>query len=247
MKDRFSERAKAYALFRPRYPDELYQYVLAHTSGRDAAWDVGTGNGQVARVLANHFHHVLATDISESQLHEASQASNIDYQISSASRCPSPGHSFDLITVGQALHWFDLNGFFSEVDRVAQPAATVAVWGYSLCSVSSEIDPMLNHFYHEVVGPYWDAERKSVDDHYRSFSFPGHWTEITSPVFFMVFEWGLDQMAGYLSTWSAVRNFFKAEQRDPVAPLLTKFIPHWPQVQRVRFPLFLRLFKINAH
>ena len=62
--DRFSTQAAAYARYRISYPAALYAWLLPQVPGRRRAWDCATGNGQVAAVLARHFEHVAATDLS---------------------------------------------------------------------------------------------------------------------------------------------------------------------------------------
>src|SRR5882672_948119 len=121
MKDLFSAQAKQYAAFRPTYPEALYDFIFQHVHGNENAWDCATGNGQVAQRLARQFKKVYATDISQKQLDQASPANNIHYAVSPAESTPFPDHQFDLITVGQALHWFDLDKFYAEVKRVIKP------------------------------------------------------------------------------------------------------------------------------
>ena len=55
MKDNFSTQAALYARFRPTYPPELIDLLASLAPARMAAWDCGTGNGQVAVLLAGHF------------------------------------------------------------------------------------------------------------------------------------------------------------------------------------------------
>jgi hypothetical protein len=55
MKDNFSAQADIDAGFRPGYPSELYNFVLSLAKSRHAAWDCGTGNGQVAAALSEYF------------------------------------------------------------------------------------------------------------------------------------------------------------------------------------------------
>ena len=55
MKDNFSVHAGKYAKFRPQYPEALFDHLLGLVPSRGAAWDCGTGNGQVASKLALHF------------------------------------------------------------------------------------------------------------------------------------------------------------------------------------------------
>src|SRR5688572_2580381 len=104
-KDLFSSQSKAYAAFRPTYPAELYEFIFRNTKNFVLAWDCATGNGQVAQDLSKRFKKVYATDISQQQLDEAFKVTNIQYSVSKAEQTNFPDSSFDLITVGQALHW----------------------------------------------------------------------------------------------------------------------------------------------
>lgn len=238
MKDLFSQHALQYAQFRPVYPDELYQYIFSRVKKFECAWDAGTGNGQAAQVLARQFNRVLATDISSAQLENATKSEKITYSIG-AEEIDQPDSSFDLITVAQAIHWFDIQKFFECVSRVAKPEAVIAIWGYGLLSINPAIDEQINHFYEKIVGPYWDPERRLIDDHYRTIPFP--FKEIDSPVFSFSFQWSIEQLAGYLNTWSAVRKYIGANQTNPVQPLIEQLKPHWNNDLKVTFPLFLRL------
>jgi SAM-dependent methyltransferase len=239
VKDRFSSYARQYAAFRPTYPGELYDFIFKHLNHFTAAWDAGTGNGQVARELARKFTSVMATDISPQQLKNAYQADNIFYSLASE-KTPFPDNTFDLITVAQAIHWFDVDQFYTEVRRVAKPNAMLAVWGYGLLSIVPEIDSCLRHFYTEVVGPYWDKERRLVDEHYRTLSFP--FDELETPAFQFSFRWTLDEFQGYLATWSAVQKYKAEEGIDPVESFIEEIKPSWKvETQRVNFPLFLKI------
>ena len=110
-KDFFSGHSKLYATFRPTYPDDLYDFIFKHVQNFDSVWDCGTGNGQVARYLSTSFKKVYATDISQQQLDNAFQADNIIYSVSGAEQTNFTNNQFDLITVGQAMHWFDVERF----------------------------------------------------------------------------------------------------------------------------------------
>src|ERR1041385_3874622 len=100
-KDLFSSHATQYATFRPTYPRELYDYIFSLTKNFDTAWDAGTGNGQVARDLSKKFKKVFATDISEKQIANATQAENIFYSVAGETTS-FVAKSFDLICVAQA-------------------------------------------------------------------------------------------------------------------------------------------------
>lgn len=244
VKDYFSSHAKLYAAFRPSYPQELYNFLLQHLKGRDKAWDCATGNGQVASALSPYFKEIHATDISRQQLEQADAKSNIFYSVSPAEKTTFNNHQFDLITVAQALHWFNLSGFYKEVKRTGKPGGILAVWGYSHLSINEEIDSFILHFYDHTVGPYWDSARRLVEDAYRSIPFP--FEEISTPGFQMAFQWTLAQLAGYLTTWSSTQKYIREHHTDPVPPLIEKLKPHWNEYEakEVRFPLFLRTGRI---
>lgn len=242
-KDLFSERSKQYSTFRPTYPQPLYDFMLKQVKQPLAAWDCGCGTGQVATDLAERFEKVYATDQSANQLANAIQKDNIIYSVSPAEKTSFDDGKFDLVTVGQALHWFDIPAFFSEARRVSKPGGVVAVWGYSLLSVDKQIDAILNHFYTSVVGPYWDKERRLVDERYRTIEFP--FRRIDVPVFEFSFEWTLEELCGYLSTWSSVRKYIQQNQSDPVEQVVGELSRLWGGGRRkVLFPLFARMGKV---
>lgn len=172
MKDLFSRNSKQYAQFRPTYPEELYSFIFQYVRNKQNAWDVGTGNGQVARVLARHFKQVYASDISQKQLDEAVQLPNIQYFCCNEYETPFAEHTFDLITVGQAIHWFNFDLFYQEIQRVAKKGAIIAVWGYNLLQISPQVDKLIQEFYREKVGSFWDLERKYVEKAYQTIPFP---------------------------------------------------------------------------
>lgn len=239
MKDYFSGHSKQYATFRPAYPDELYRFIFGHIRCFDAAWDCATGNGQAARVLSTQFDRVFATDISRQQLEQAYKADTIVYSVQPAEKTNFPDKIFDLITVAQAVHWFDVTAFYKEVIRTLKPGAWLAVWGYSVCSVNPQIDFHFLKFYNETVGPYWDSARKLVENHYQSIPFP--FKEVPSPAFSIKVRWSAPEFAGYVGTWSATQNFIKEKGFNPVPELMEKIIPLWPGVMPITFPVFLRL------
>ncbi|MBO0360084.1 class I SAM-dependent methyltransferase [Hymenobacter sp. BT186] len=244
MLDRFSAQAAQYARYRIDYPPALYEFLLAHTSHRERAWDCATGNGQVAAVLAEHFEHVAATDISEAQLAQAPQRATITYQVSPAERTPFPATSVDLITVAQAVHWFDAAAFNQEVRRVARPGATVAEWGYGLVQVHETIDPLVRQFYAGTMRPYWDENRWHIDDEYARIPFP---FEAVQHAHFQVRrQWSAEWFLNYLRTWSSVVQYEKQHGQDPVLLIADELTARWgPAEREIVFPVFLRLGRVE--
>ena len=241
MKDNFSKQSELYARFRPTYPAELYDFFLSIVPGQTAAWDCGTGNGQVAIELSKHFDKVLATDISEQQLKNAVVRENISYSVQRAEETSFEDDTFDLITVGQAIHWFDFMKFYNEVNRTLNTNGIVAVFGYSLMSIDEKIDRIIHHFYENIVGPYWDSERRYVDDHYQTIPFP--FKEIESPTILAKYDWTLEQFTGYLQTWSASGHYIEKNKENPVDKIIDNLRKCWGngRTKTITFPIFMRV------
>src|SRR5207248_5729715 len=170
-KDHFSGHATDYRAFRPVYPPELFAFLASAAPGRTLAWDCGTGNGQAAVGLAEHFERVFATDASAGQLAEAEPHPRVEYAVAPAERCPLPDGSVDLVTATQALHWFDHDRFYADVRRVCRPGGLLAATCYYEPSVSPEVDPVLRRW-EDFIRPYWTPERVWVDAGYRTIPFP---------------------------------------------------------------------------
>ena len=243
-KDLFSTHASIYAAFRPTYPKELYDFIFSRLNGRQKAWDCATGNGQVAGYLADYFREVYATDISQQQLNNAVKKDNIFYSVSPAEKTGFSDHEFDLITIAQALHWTDRDGFYNEARRVGKEGSLLAIWGYAFLTINPDIDKITMNFYTNIVGPYWDEARRLVEEEYRSLSFP--FKEIESPKFDITATWTLNHLAGYLESWSATQRYIKETGKNPLPEVLTQLERVWTKGDNkpIRFPVFLKLFRM---
>lgn len=226
VKDNFSKQSEAYSKFRPSYPMEFISKILSISTQRKLAWDCGTGNGQVASILSSHFEHVVATDISKNQLSQAPRIPNIEYRIESAESTSIVSNSVDLITVAQAIHWFDFNPFFKEVNRVLKQDGIIAIFGYPLFKTNTPLDKLITYFYSEILGSFWDLERILIENEYATIPFP--FTEINLPDMYMNYEWTFDQMVGYLRSWSAVQHYIDKRQRNPLELIQEDLRKMWP-------------------
>jgi SAM-dependent methyltransferase len=245
MKDLFSKQAATYAQFRPTYPTELFDFVLQNVENKQIAWDCATGNGQAAKVLAQHFEQVVATDMSQKQIDNAAQSDNIVYSVAKAKATDFADNTFDLITVAQAVHWFDFDKFYAEARRVAKPNATLAIWGYGIMYFDNEeVDKLIQNFYHNVTGKYWDAERRHLDEGYRTVPFP--FEAIETPNFEMTFNWHRYELEGFLNSWSSIQHFIKANGYNPISDLMLDIDAVWDEFNResVHFPVFMKMGKI---
>jgi ubiquinone/menaquinone biosynthesis C-methylase UbiE len=245
-KDYFSEQASKYTQYRPRYPRDLFTYLAQLPMSRQLAWDCATGSGQAAVGLTNYFDNIIATDASDKQIANAIEHSKIRYVVAPAEKTSIKSNSIDLVVVAQALHWFDLDRFYAEVSRVSTLGGVLAAWSYGLFRLSSKIDRRVDHFYTEVIGPYWPRERKLVDDRYQSLPFP--FEELEPPPFKMEAEWDLDHLIGYLDTWSAVQRFKEEHTTDPVLEFAENLKQVWgssTEKKHIYWPIHMRVGRVH--
>jgi SAM-dependent methyltransferase len=243
-KDHFSRLAAQYSAYRPSYPASLFDYLAQSCPERRAVWDCACGSGQATLALAERFDTVIATDASPQQVGAATPHPNVTYRVARAEDSGIESASLDLVTVAQALHWFDLDAFYGEVQRVLKPSGVIAVWTYGALHVegSGGTDAIVQEFYHDIVGPYWPPERRYVEEGYRGLAFP--FTELSPPAFNMEESWDRARLLGYLRTWSATARYVDDKGVDPVAALEERLMPVWPDAQsarKVTWPLALRV------
>ncbi|MBL7702339.1 MAG: class I SAM-dependent methyltransferase [Ferruginibacter sp.] len=242
VKDNFSDIAGSYAAWRPEYPDELFTFLSSLSAQHNKALDCGTGNGQAAKQLAKFYKEVFATDISEAQLNQAVAAANIFYSVGPAEKTGFPDGYFDMLCAAQAAHWFNHELFYKEVERILKPGGVLALTGYGLIEINEEIDELIQMLYKDILGAYWDKERKYIDDHYKSLPFP--YKEIAAPSFQIKCEWKLSQLIGYLNTWSALGHYKKMNNTHPLKEIFPALQKAWGGdeiIKQVRFPVITKI------
>jgi hypothetical protein len=254
-KDLFSNHSKDYARSRPDYPSHLFDFLVGLVPRRNLAWDCATGNGQAAVILSQYFDQVIANDASKEQIKNAQPRKNIRYEVFSAEKPNLADDSVDLITIAQALHWFDLNSFYKEATRVlrkdpnsvGKSRGVIAAWAYGLHSISEDIDSIIHQLYEDILGPYWPEERKIVEDKYQGIPFP--FEEIHAPIFKIELNWDLSELVGYLYTWSSVQKFIHKNNFDPVKEIYNDLSAAWREnneatKKRVVWPIYMRVGRV---
>ena len=243
MKDLFSKQSESYAKFRPSYPREVFDFLLSQVKEKAMAWDCATGNGQVAVALAEHFRSVYATDISEEQVSKAIQKTNLIYKIEPAEKTSFDDSVFDLITVAQAIHWFDFEKFYNEVKRTLKPDGIIAVIGYTFPKMDEQVDEIIDRFYKKILDGYWDEERRYLDEMYETIPFP--FREIKTPIFIAQYFWDAEQLIGFLNSWSAVQHYIDKNNSNPVDLVADDLRKCWrPNSKKtITFPIVMRVGK----
>jgi len=212
---------------------------------RGLAWDCATGSGQAAVGLARHFSRVIASDASDAQIAHAIPHPAVAYGVGRAEQSGLAAGSVDLVTVAQALHWLDRKAFYEEARRVLVPGGMVAAWCYVLVRIDPAVDRVMEAFYRDTIGPYWPPGRHITDERYRTIEFP--FAELATPEFTMEQALTLDELAGYVRTWSGTLRYVERNGCDPVDDLVIKLREHWddPAARRVaRWPVHMRAGRV---
>jgi len=244
----FTTVAREYANFRPGYPPELFAWLARVSPSLDAVWDCGCGSGQASTALAGHFAAVHATDAAAEQIAAARPHPRVRYSIAPAEHSGLADGCVDLVTVAQALHWFDVDAFYAEARRVARPGALLVVWNYPRPKfLDAGLERRFLDFYRDVVGPYWPPERRHIEANYSTLPFP--FEPVEAPPFGLNLEWKLEQVIGYVSSWSATTRYRKAMGEDPVPMLAESLGAVWPGAGvsvPLRMPLGLRAGRLRS-
>ncbi len=245
-KDNFSKQSDIYLKYRPLYPTPLYAYLASLVVNHELVWDCGTGNGQAAIGLADFFNQVYATDPSEQQIGNCIRHDRVVYNIEKAEKTRLESNTIDLVTVANALHWFDLDGFFKEAFRVLKPNGVIAVWAYGNPSVSPDIDSIVQHYHDVVLSDYWLPENRLVEKGYSTIAFPFELLE--TPAFQCERNMNRDDFIGLLNTWSATQRYININKHNPTDLVDEEFRKYWPDAneeKEIVWKLVLKVGRVN--
>ncbi len=159
-RQRFDGVAASYQRGRPTYPSALVDWVLAQAglasqapAGPDVSpaarlADVGCGTGIATRLLAARGYDVTGVDPSEAMLDEARALGGARYVRGEACATTLPDASVALVTVAQALHWFDLDAALCEFARILRPGGVCAAFWNERRSnaLDADYEPLLLRF-----------------------------------------------------------------------------------------------------
>lgn len=113
--------ASRYVKGRPDFHSNTIKHISSYLHLKEKfekALDVASGTGLSTKALLEIAHHVYGTDVSHEMLKLAADADKIIYSLAPAEQQPFPDHFFDLITVSSGVHWFDIDRFLFEANRL---------------------------------------------------------------------------------------------------------------------------------
>jgi SAM-dependent methyltransferase len=238
--DHFSGHAALYAASRPTYPDRVIAELAALSPGRAQAWDVGTGNGQAAHLVAGQFDTVFGSDPSAEQISHAQPHPRITFAVEPAEHCSLPDSSCDLVLAAQCIHWFDHPAFFAEARRVLRPGGLLAAIGYDWFYVDPQVDEIVGRTILKPLEPIWAAANWLLTDNYRSLDFPGEEVRLAPAAIHLA--WDRTQLVDYVRSWSAVQRLGEAA----IAGGIEELAAIWPdgQQRHVLMPVISRVARL---
>ncbi len=214
--DHFSAHSADYHRHRPSCPPELLRHLSALCEKHLVTVDCGTGNGQVVQCSAEHFTQAIGIDASRAQLSEAEEGANIEYRHGVAEALPVEADSVDLVTASKAFHWFNRPRVLAEIQRILRSGGIMALWNTGFPKIV-EAPGALEELREGKLGKYWPQARQDVtQDWYQNLDLPSGFQDIT-PIINTVtaVHYDLEQLLGWISTWSSTQNFVDEHGIDP--------------------------------
>lgn len=189
--------------------------------------------------MTPYFDEVIATDASAEQISSADPRQGLTLRVAPAEESGLETESADLVTVAQALHWFDVDRFFAEAIRVLKPGGVLSFWCYEHSQVNPACDEIIRKIFAEVDA-YWPPEREIVEGRYESIVSP--LPEFAPERFSMEVTWTADDALEYMRTWSATRRYIDDKDADPMAIFADELHAAWGDGRRlVHWPITLRV------
>lgn len=224
----FGGVAEAYERFRPGYPEELFDVVMAY-AGRPVrtALEIGAGTGKATRLFARRGVLVTATDPDGAMLAELRKhvPTNVT-TVQSAFEELRPGERYGLVYAAAALHWTNPEGRWSRMAALLEPGGVFASCGGPLRLA----DPAVAEAVRAARAPFLESDEiPSPDgtppDH--AMQWPGtelqrsEWfTGVQQSVIERRVTMGARDYVGHLSTVSAYRALPAAEREQALSQVM---------------------------
>jgi SAM-dependent methyltransferase len=131
---RFATTAALYEELRPPYPPSFFREVALRLAldKQHALIDLGTGPGLLALGFAPYVGRIVGVDPEPAMLAAAKNAAERASQTltliaGKAEDLPDDIGSFDVVTIGRALHWMDREATLARLERLVAPEGVILV------------------------------------------------------------------------------------------------------------------------
>lgn len=224
----FGSVAQAYERFRPGYPVELYDLVMAY-AGQPVrtALEIGAGTGKATRLFAERGVAVTATDPDADMLAELRRHVPASVTTSQAAfEDLRPGEPYDLVYAAAALHWTTAEGRWSRAAALLAPGGVFASFGGPFAPA----DPAVEEAVRAARAPFLERDDIPSPDGTPAeaeMQWPGtelreseSFTDVRQAVLERRLTLSASDYVGYLSTVSAYLELPAAVQGQVYARIL---------------------------
>ncbi len=178
---KFNGMANDYSKYRPNYAKESIHYLIdeVHLTEDSVIADIGSGTGKFSKLLLDAGFRVYGVepnyDMRQKAEYELQNRTKFISIYGTSEETTLPNHSIDLITVAQAFHWFDVEKFLAECNRILKEDRYVAIL-YNHGDYSSEvinaISKLSEHYCPRYVGSSGGIEKNAgiFDDFFDEYT-----------------------------------------------------------------------------
>eukprot|EP00088_Acartia_fossae_P003182 TRINITY_DN11314_c0_g1_i1.p1 TRINITY_DN11314_c0_g1~~TRINITY_DN11314_c0_g1_i1.p1 ORF type:complete len:285 (+),score=55.09 TRINITY_DN11314_c0_g1_i1:39-893(+) len=243
---KLATEAAKYAQARPSHPKKIVDiaknFLREEYTGRCyQAVDVGCGTGNSTVNLYQEFEHIIGLDASKAmikQAYERNLPGNMVFMVSSAERIPVASESTQLIISGRAIHYFDLDAFYREVDRILVRSGVLCYYSTDFPDISSlnvrygeRIHELFwKHITSELLSPFWPVNNslnKVIDwrrrEVYLNILRPPYPESRVDESVHATRDMSIDGLRAELETYSAVVTYRDIEGDRAANTLLDSF------------------------
>ncbi len=234
----FEGLSSDYDRYRPSYSTASIDW-LGRSGGKVRCLaDIASGTGILTRQLCAAFRQALVIGIEpgSDMLVKASAAGNsgVHWLAGCAEALPLADASVDLVTAGQALHWFDRIRFYAECARVLRSGGRLAILYNNRIRDSVIAETFESAL--EAVSPGYRRGYRDLDARCEFEAFPG-----TRDVKYRRFTWSWDRTIGDFLGYVRSTSHFKAAlgfhtDEEVLAAMHDALVPHADAAGILRIP-----------
>ena len=246
----FENQGQNYEDYRPKYPEPFITKLIELSKGKKTYLDIATGTGQLLFQLYPYFSEIcVGNDASISQLKIAQNNLNKILQsqclirphielihsdamiIEEELRKRSLFTKFDLITIAEALHWFDYEKLFDYInDNLLSKDGILCILSYypSECEFNVkdvEFRKKAHQYYEKfyfTIRSYFACNQDSIYSGYSDIDFEKYYKNVSREKYIEGIPMSVESFIKYLKTWSGYNTYIEQNyiKDDFVEPCL---------------------------
>ena len=215
----FDKHADAYNVVRGKiaYPDSLYRNLAERAPAREAALDIGCGNGVSTVRLQPWFRYVEGSDLGEALIAKARENyPEIRFSVSPAETF-APQRRFDLVTSATSFYWMDRKQVLTRMADWLTPGGLFCAYKYDF---PIAYGPLRDFIEHELVNKWAkhrDPRLTRYDDTLEIMGSCPHLRDCRREVFANIIFLSPEEVALFFLSTSYVTRYIEQEGGEDYA------------------------------